>query len=216
MAQTFILPSEDRPKVGTNASKQVRKKGLTPAVMYGHGEGSSSIAVNLLDLTKAVRQGVRVFDITLNGATQKTLLRALQWDAFGAEIVHADFYRVRADEKITLEVRVELRGVAPGIAAGGTLVQPIHSLSVECLVVAIPESIRVSVAELQLNQAIHVKDLQLPEGVKVKNDPDAIVVQISQKASEEEAPTGGLAAEQAEPEVIARAKGDEEEEAEKK
>ncbi len=213
MADTFVLPSQARPKLGSNASKQVRKKGLTPAVMYGHGEGSTSISVNALDLAKAVRQGVRVFDVTLEGATQKTLLRDLQWDAFGQEILHADFYRVSADETITLEVRVELRGVAPGIAAGGALVQPIHSLTVECLVVAIPESIRVNVNELQLDQAIHVRDLQLPEGVKVVNDPEAIVVQISQKVEEEEA--AAPAGEQAEPEVITRGKADEEEESEK-
>ncbi len=215
MADAFKLQSESRPKVGTNASKQVRKKGLTPAVMYGHGEGSASIAVNGVELARAVRQGVRVFDVTLSGATQKTLLRAIQWDAFGQEILHADFYRVRADETITLEVRVELRGVAPGISGGGTLVQPIHNLTVECLVTSIPESIRVNVGDLQLNQSIHVREIQVPEGVKIKNDPDSIVVQVSQKTAEDETPTG-LATEQAEPEVITRAKPAEDEEAEKK
>ena len=84
-------------------------------------------------------------------------------------------------------VRVELRGIAPGIAAGGVLVQPIHNLTVECLVIAVPESIRVNIDELQIGQAIHVKDLALPEGVIVKNDPEAIVVQVSPQQAEEAA-----------------------------
>ena len=202
MAEAFVLDVQDRAKHGTNAAKQLRKKGLVPAVIYGHGEGTASLSVPGDVLYKAIRQGVRIFDVTVNGAMQKALLRDVQWDHLGQAVLHADFYRVSADETITLEVRIELRGTAPGVLAGGVLVQPIHSLSVECLVVAIPESIRVSLAELQLNQAIHVRDLTLPEGVKVKNEPDAIVVQVSQKVVEEEAAPAVLATDGTEPEVI--------------
>jgi large subunit ribosomal protein L25 len=213
MAETFVLEVQDRPKSGTNAAKQLRKTGLVPAVMYGHGETTASVAVSGDELSKAIRRGVRIFDVKLKGGTQKTLLRDIQWDPLGHDILHADFYRVRADEKITLVVKVELRGTAPGVSAGGgVLVQLIHSLSVECLIVNIPESIRVNIGELQLEQAIHVRELTLPEGVVVKNDPDAIIVQVSQKVVEEvAAPVAGVpTAEGAEPEVIGRAKGEEE------
>jgi large subunit ribosomal protein L25 len=216
MAEAFVLDVQDRTKHGTNAAKQLRKKGLVPAVIYGHGEGTASLAVPGETLHKAIRQGVRIFDVTVNGAVQKALLRDVQWDPLGHDVLHADFYRVSADETITLEVRVELRGTAPGVTAGGVLVQPIHSLSVECLVVAIPESIRVSVTELQLNGAIHVRDLKLPEGVKVKNEPDAIVVQVSQKIVEEEVAPTAPVAEGTEPEVIGRVKEEGAEEEEKK
>jgi large subunit ribosomal protein L25 len=212
MADVFVLEVEARTKVGTNAAKHVRKKGLVPAVMYGHGEETTSMSVSSDALQKAIKHGVRIFDVKLGDATQKTLLKTVQWAPLGHDILHADFYRVSADETITLEVRVDVRGTAPGVTAGGTLVQQIHSLSVECLVIAIPESIRVNVGELQLNQAIHVKELKLPEGVKVMNDPDAIIVQVSTKVEEEEA----AAAEVAEPEVIGRTKEEEEAEAEKK
>ena len=95
------------------------------------------------------------------------------------------------------------------------LVTQIHSLSVECLIVNIPESIRINVGELQLDQAIHVRELKLPDGVKVKNDPDAIIVQISKKVEEEAAPVVAPA-EGAEPEVIGKAKEEEGAEEEKK
>jgi len=217
MAEAFVLEVQDRKKSGTNAAKQLRKQGLVPAVIYGHGEATASLAVVGDTLSKAIRHGVRIYDVTLGGAVQKALLREIQWDPLGHDILHADFYRVSADETITLDVRIELRGTAPGVTAGGVLVQQVHSLSVECLIVNIPESIRVTLTDLQLDQAIHVRDLKLPEGVKVKNDPDAIVVQVSQKVVEEEAavtavPTG----ESAEPEVIGKAKTEEEEAAEEK
>ncbi len=214
MAETLVLEVQERSKSGTNAAKQLRKTGLVPAVMYGKGEATAVMSVAGDELSKAIRRGVRIFDVKHKGGLQKTLLRDVQWDPLGHDILHADFYRVRADEKITLVVKVELKGAAPGVTAGGgVLVQLIHSLSVECLIVNIPESIRVNIAELQLEQAIHVRDLVLPEGVVVKNDPEAIIVQVSQKIVEEVvAPTtpGAPTSESGEPEVIGKAKGDEE------
>jgi large subunit ribosomal protein L25 len=100
---------------------------------------------------------------------------------------------------------VEIRGIAPGIAAGGVLDQPMHRLHLECPVVSIPASIRVNVNELQLGAAIHVRDLVLPPGVTAKDDPDAIVVHVTVKVVELEATTEP-AAEKAEPEVQARGK----------
>jgi large subunit ribosomal protein L25 len=217
MAEAFTLEVEDRTKSGTNAAKQIRKKGLVPAVMYGHGEETAVLSVPGDALYKAIRHGVRIFDVKHKGNVQKTLLRDVQWDPLGHDILHADFYRVRADEKITLDVKVELKGTAPGVTTGGgVLVQQIHSLSVECLIINIPESIRVNIGELQLDQAIHVKEIPLPEGVTVKNDPEAIVVQISKKIEEVVAPVTAAApgTEAAEPEVIGRAAKEEEEEGE--
>src|SRR5258708_2842403 len=152
MAVAFVLDVQERKNHGTNAAKQLRKKGLVPAVIYGHGEATASLSVAGDVLLKAIRQGVRIFDVTVNGAMQKALLRDVQWDPLGADVLHADFYRVSADETITLEVKVELRGTAPGVTAGGVLVQQVHSLSVECLIINIPESIRVPINELQIDQ----------------------------------------------------------------
>jgi large subunit ribosomal protein L25 len=216
MAEAFVLEVQERKLSGTNSAKQLRKKGLVPAVIYGHGEATASLSIPGDTLYKAIRQGVRIFDVTVGGAVQKALLRDVQWDPLGHDVLHADFYRVSADETITLEVKVELRGTAPGVTAGGVLVQQIHSLSVECLIINIPESIRVPINELAIDQAIHVRELKLPEGVKVKNDPDAIIVQVSKKIEEVIAPVVAPVAEGTEPEVIGRVKEDEAEEEEKK
>ena len=164
MAETVELDAKERASHGTRHARKLRKQGLVPAVVYGHGEATASLTIPADLLAKAIRHGVRVVDLKQASGVQKALIREVQWDAMGHDILHVDFARVAADERITLDVRVELRGTAPGIAAGGVLVQPIHNLSVECLVIAVPESIRVNVAELQLNQAIHVKDLVLADG----------------------------------------------------
>jgi large subunit ribosomal protein L25 len=214
MAESVVLVAQERQGHGSRAARRLRKEGKVPAVVYGHGEGTASVTLAADELSKAIRHGARVIDLKQGEKLQKALIRELQWDAFGQEILHADFARVSADERITLEVRIELRGTAPGVTAGGVLVQQLHNLDVECSVINVPESIRVNVGELQMDQVMHVRDLVLPEGVVVKSDPDAIVVQVSQKVVEAEAPAAPGAAEQAEPELIGKKKEEAAEEAE--
>lgn len=212
MAETVVLTVQARTAHGTRVARRLRKQGMVPAVLYGHKKETVSVSVSGDELSKAIRLGARVVDLKGEGALEKALIRDLQWDPLGHDIFHVDFSRVSADERVVLDVKVELRGNAPGVTAGGVLVQPMHNLEIECPVIAVPDSIRVSVAELQLNGVIHVKDLKLPEGVIVKNDPDAIVVQVVPK--EEEAETTTPAAETAEPEIIGRKAGEGEEAAE--
>jgi large subunit ribosomal protein L25 len=211
MAESVVLVAQARQGHGSRAARRLRKEGKVPAVVYGHGEGTVAVVLAADELAKAIRQGARVIDLKQGEKVQKALIRELQWDPFGQDILHADFARVSADERITLDVRVELRGTAPGVTAGGVLVQQIHNLHVECSVTNVPESIRVNVGELQLDQVLYVRDLALPEGVVVKNDPDAIVAQVTQKVVEGETAVTP-AAEQAEPEIIGKKKEEEEEE----
>ncbi len=188
----------------------MRRKGLIPAVIYGHKEAAVSIALSAEEIEKIIRHGVHVVDLQLDGKTEKALIREVQWDHLGKDLLHVDFNRIAADERVVVTVPLTIRGTAPGIAAGGVLDQPLHSLSVECLAVQVPESIRVNVGELQLGQFIHVKDLVLPEGVKAMADPDQVVVHVAAKQVEEAAPAAA-ATEAAEPELIGRQKAAEEE-----
>jgi large subunit ribosomal protein L25 len=167
------------------------------------------------ELEKAVRHGVHVIDIQTGNKTEKALIRDLQWDHLGKELLHVDLARVAADERVVVTVPVEIRGTAPGIAAGGVLDQPLHSLAVECPVINVPDSVRVNVGALQLGAAIHVRELVLPPDIKAMADPDVVVVQVIAKQAEAEAPAVP-AAEQAEPEIIGRQKAAEEEEPDEK
>jgi large subunit ribosomal protein L25 len=204
MAETVVLETQPRSTSGTRAARSMRKKGRIPAVLYGHKEETLSVTLSGEDLAKAVRQGARVVDLKSGGNLQKALIRQIQWDFLSKDILHVDFTRVSVDERITVSVALEIRGVAPGIAAGGVLDQPMHMLEVECLAISVPGSIRVNVGELQLDGAIYVKDLTLPPDVKALDDPDAIVVHVVAKQTEVEAPAGEVVVETAEPEVITK------------
>ena len=216
MAEALKLKAQPRTGLGTAVARRLRKAGQIPAVVYGHKEATVSLTINHDEVFKAIRLGTRLVDLEVDSKLEKALIRDVQWDYLGQDILHVDFARVSADEKLHLEVRVEIRGIAPGIAQGGNLVQPLHSLHVECLATNIPESIRVSVVELKLNEAIHVKELKLPEGVTVSNDPDAIVVQVSLAKVEAEAAAVPGAEGAAEPEIIGKKPEEGEEEAEEK
>ncbi len=209
MAETTVITAQARVGNGSQTARKLRRQGLVPAVLYGHKEETLSLSVAIDELRSAVRHGARVVDLKTPARQEKALIKELQWDHLGKELLHADFYRVSADQRISLSVRLELRGTAPGVAAGGSLNQPLHTLNIECLAIKVPESIRVPIGELQIGSAVHVRELTLPEGVKVLDDPDAIVVQVSAPLAEPEpvAP----AAEVAEPEVIGRQKAPEEE-----
>src|SRR5262245_59875672 len=203
MAESVQLKTQPRKEFGSANARRLRKKGLLPAVIYGHKEEVLSVLLPRDDLEKAVRKGVHIVDLEHDGKTEKARIRELQWDHLGKEVLHADFMRVSKDERIVIGVPVHLRGHAPGIGEGGVLDQPIHVLNVECPVLEIPEHIRVNVDKLMLGQAIHVKELTLPPNVVAKADPGAVVVIVKAQKVEEAAPAAAAPAEgAAEPEVI--------------
>jgi large subunit ribosomal protein L25 len=211
MAESVVLVTQPREGRGSQKARQLRRQGLIPGVVYGHKQAAVSIALPFEILDNAIRHGARVVDLQTGKDLQKALIKEIQWDHLGKEIIHVDFARVAADERVEVVVPLEMRGIAPGVSAGGMLDQPLHTLEVECLVSSVPDSIRVNINELQVGQAIYVRDVVFPEGVKPLADPDAIVIQVTAPQAEPEAPAVP-GAEQAEPEVIGRQKEAEEEE----
>jgi large subunit ribosomal protein L25 len=216
MAEMVQLTVQPRDGHGTIAARRLRKQGLIPAVIYGHKQATVAVALPRDEFEKAIRQGSRVLDLALQGNVERTLIQDVQWDHLGQDVLHADFRRVSKDERVQVEVRIHLRGTAPGVKAGGVLDQPLHVIEVECLVTEVPESIRVNVGELQIGGVLHVRDLVLPPGVTTTADPDAVVVQVTAPQAEAEAEAAAPAAEQAEPERIGRQKAEEPGEEEKK
>jgi len=220
MAEAVLLTTKARKERGKMQTRRLRRQGLVPGVIYGHKEETLAVSCNAEELARAVRHGVRVLDVQAAGKVEKALIKELQWDHLGKEILHVDFARVAADERVEVNVRVEIRGTAPGIAAGGVIDQPMHLLPVECLAIGVRDSIRVNVDGLPLGRGMHVRALVLPEGVNVLAGLEAVVVQVVARLIEPAAapaPAEGVVPEQAEPEVIRRERpAEEEEEAEKK
>ena len=190
---------------------RVRKAGSTPAIVYGHKETPETISVSKEELDFAVRHHSRMLELQTDGKKQLVLIQDIQYDHLGKEILHIDFLRVSATDTIKITVPVELRGVAAGVKGGGVIIQPLHNLHIECLVSARPESIRVKIDDLQIGQAIHVRELQVPAGVKIMHDAEAVVVQVKQPAVQAEPTVAGPPVEgAAEPEVITKKKEKEE------
>src|SRR5207247_1600912 len=131
-------------------------------VVYGHKEETLAVVLPRDEVEKIVRRGVRIVSIDAGGKTETARFRELQWDNLGKEILHVDFMRVSKDERIVVAIKIELRGVAPGVGEGGVLDQPLHNLQVECPALEIPDSVRVQIDSLHVGEAIHVKDLKLP------------------------------------------------------
>jgi large subunit ribosomal protein L25 len=211
MAETVELKGDARKGFGTRVAQKLRTRGRIPAVLYGHKQDTVSLSLAVDDLMHAIRHGHRFVDLKIDGHTESALIAEVQWDHLGKEVLHVDFKRVSRDERIKVTVPVELRGIAPGVSGGGVLDQPLHVLHVECLPTAVPESIRVAINELQQGAAIHVRELHLPEGVVVLDDPESIVVQVRAPVAEAE-PAAAVAATTAEPEVIGRKAAEEGEE----
>lgn len=212
MAETIKFTASPRQAHGSADARRLRRNGLIPAVVYGHKEATLSVSLPGLELEKAIRHGAHVVDLQADGKTEKAFIRDVQWDHLGKHILHVDFTRVSEDERIVIDVPLEIRGTPAGIAEGGVLDQPMHTIEVECLAIAVPDHIRVNVSELKLGQALHVKELTLPEGVKAMSDPDLVVVHVTQKQLEPEAAPAAAAVPEgaAEPEVIGRQKAEEE------
>lgn len=211
MAETLLLTTQARAGSGSREAQRVRKGGSIPAIVYGHKETPETISVLQEQLDYAIRHHARMLELQLGGKKQLVLVQDIQYDHLGKEILHADFLRVSATDTIHLTVPVELRGVAVGTKGGGVLIQPLHNLHIECLVSARPESIRVKIDDLQVGQAIHVRELQIPEGVKILHDAEAVVVQVKQPAAVVETTATGVPVEGgAEPEVITKKKEKEE------
>ena len=160
MAESAVLKISKREGRGTHRAEKLRLSGLIPGVVYGHKQETVSVSLSRDALLGAIRHGARVVDLQPEaGAAEKAQIVELQWDHLGQDVLHVDFRRVSADERIHVTVPIELRGIAPGVTGGGVLDQPMHTLAVECPAIRVPESIRVNINELQLGAAIHVRDL---------------------------------------------------------
>jgi large subunit ribosomal protein L25 len=201
-----VLNVKLREPKGKRSARRLRADGQVPAILYGHGESNQSLSIAADELQAMLRHNARIVDLK-GDVTEKALVRALQWDTFGLEVLHVDLTRVSMDERVHLKVPVELRGEAAGHRAGGIVEQVAHEIEIECLAVAVPEKIDLKIGDLQIEQAILASQIPLPTGVTLISDPEMLIVHcIHPKKDDEE----GAAAGSEEPEVIGRKAGEEE------
>jgi large subunit ribosomal protein L25 len=184
---------------------------LLPAIIYGHGEAPEAVSLPAHEVEVALAHGVRTVQLQLGGRKGQYLIKEVQYDHLGDEPIHLDLARVHLDERVTVRVGIELRGTPKGVSEGGILDQHLADIEVECLVTEIPETLHPIVTELALGESLLVKDLALPDGVIAQADPEERVATVRIVAAAPEPEEAEEAAEEeAEPEIIGRAKKEEE------
>jgi large subunit ribosomal protein L25 len=188
MADTKLV-AELRSDKGSRPAGRLRRDGRLPGVVYGLGEDSVSVTVNAHQLGTILssKSGANtLITLQIDGADQLALARQIQRDAVKGSLVHVDFIRVRADQTIQAEVRIDLQGDAEGVSQGGMLEQMMHTLTVEGKPGQLPNEIIHDVSALELGDQLHVKDLAIPGGITVVNDPEDLIATISQPRGLEE------------------------------
>jgi large subunit ribosomal protein L25 len=208
----IVLNAELRETTGKHV-KYARAKGMIPGVYYTHGENNLNIEVPSPNLDTIVfTSEMRIIDLRLSdGSSRKCILKDVQFDPVTDQPIHFDLLGLHENEKLTIEVPVVITGgTARGVKDGGLLQLSIHKLRVSCFPKDIPEKVEVNVADLGINDFVHVKDLTIPNVTIIESPESAVLGVIPPTIVKEPAP-GEVAPEQpAEPEVVGKGKKAEE------
>jgi large subunit ribosomal protein L25 len=220
MAQQANLQVSTRTATGKGAARSLRREGKVPGVIYGHEREAEPVAVDTSALHKTligISAATAILDVVIDGrAPVKALIREIQRDSLRpAEIIHLDFYEVRSDEEITLQVPVRLIGIPDGVRNfGGVLDHVLRELEIEVLPSDIPEHVDLDVTALAIGHSLFVRDLKV-EKAKILNDPDTpICTVVAPRTEEAPAPVEEVVT--TEPELIRKPKAETEDETDQK
>ncbi|MBE2184009.1 MAG: 50S ribosomal protein L25 [Anaerolineae bacterium] len=216
MAEQFSLEAQPRTVTGKNVAK-LRREGLVPVVVYGSKVESFNLQIpyRSLQIALANAGGTNLINLNVEGSKQQQVLaRSVQRDVIKGEILHVDFLAVDASTKITTVVQIHLNGEAPAVKAGfGTLLNGIQSVEIEALPADLLSRIDVDLSILKdVNDTIHVRDLNLGDKVTILTDHDDMIVRVTALHEVVEETTDEVTS--AEPEVVKKGKADEDDDEE--
>jgi large subunit ribosomal protein L25 len=220
----ILIEAKRRAPGGKNANRRLRTAGLIPAVLYGRGREPVPLSVTpkaIVDVLYSESGQNTIFSLSVDGGERtNAMVKEYQLDPVKGRLIHTDFVQIAMDRLLEVSVNVELVGEAEGVKSGGLLDFVTRSIDLECLPADIPDSIKVDVGHLKINDNVRVKNIEFDSKIKVLTDPEVVIVTISPPLKEEVAPVEAAPAEAAEPEVIKKGKvteeGAEEETKEKK
>lgn len=173
MSTNFSIELEPREELGSSHSRRLRRQGRVPVVVYGANKKNAYYSADhnsMIHNLEVEAFHSAIIDVKENGKKQGTILREVQMHPYKTQILHVDLLRVRASEQITLRVPLHFEGdeMAPGIKVqGGIFTRLVTDVEIQCLPKDLPEYLTVDVSELEMNQAVHLSDVQLPEGVEM-------------------------------------------------
>lgn len=208
-----VLEVHKREDKGKTGARRLRKKGLTPGVIYGKNiKGSIPLSFKVEELKKLLKLSGKGLNLVIKFKSQNpelneklVLVKDYAIDPVSRVIQHVDFWEVSLATRTRVKVPVELTGKPIGVTMGGILDHITREIEIECLPTDIPNKITVDVTELKIGHSIHVRDIKLKEDIKVLTDPETTIAAISAVKEEAVAPQAPVA-EAAEPEVIKKGK----------
>jgi len=210
MAEKVVIKAEKREGRGKNDSRRLRREGKLPISIYGGGVEAVAAVVELKDLAAILRSDSgqnTIFTIDMTGeGTGDVIFHDRQIDALRGRLVHADLRRLAKGEKIEVTVAIHLVGEAVGLKEEGAVMnQPMREIKVLCEPSKIPEFLEIDVANLEVNESVHVSDLKVGEGIEIHESPETVVASIVVVAEEELEPQ---IEEAAEPELVGKEEKD--------
>ena len=210
---------QPRDVTGSRATRRLRKSGLIPGVLYGHGKEATIFAVDPHALRAALSTGAgthAVLAITVEGhkRAHHAIVKEMELDPVKSTITHIDLQEIRLDETIETTVAVSFEGEAVGVKSGGMLDESTREVTIRGLVTAIPEHLVLDISAMDINDTAKVGDLVVPEGIEIVDDSEQVLCSVlPPRKVEEEAEEGAAeiseGAAGAEPEIVG--KGDKEE-----
>jgi large subunit ribosomal protein L25 len=213
MSSEVVLNAELRSQMAKHA-KYSRNQGMIPGVYYARGEQNLNIQVQAIVLNKLVfTSEAHVIDLRLSdGSSRRCILRDVQFDPVSDKPVHFDLQGLKENEKLTMDIPIVLVGGVPkGVRDGGMLQHVVHKVKISCLPKDMPEKIEVNVADLGINDLVHISDLSVPNVVILDNAENMVVGVIPPAVVKEEVPAEAVVEEALkEPEVVGKGKKAEE------
>ena len=175
----LVLNTEEKTTIGSRSSRRLRRDGKVPGVLYGLGQDPEIFSADYGDLRGALTTDAglnALIQLSINGTNQLSILKTLQRHPVKDEVIHVDFVRVDPNQELAVEVPIVLEGVAKKVTdQNGMVDQTMFSLSVLSLPDSIPNELTADVSELEINDAIRVSDVVLPEGVRTEVDPEEAI-----------------------------------------
>jgi len=187
------LKTKIRTTTGNGPARRLRMSGQIPAVLYGPKTDSVLLSVNKSDLEQVFKKGgigqvILNLVIQNNGetSTRPAMIKELQTHPLSRNFIHIDFYEIKMDQKITAKIPVVTTGMAKGVELGGMLQIIRRELEVECLPLAVPESIEIDISDLDIGDSIHVGQIRVEGEIEFLEDDNYTVVTVLSPKMEEE------------------------------
>lgn len=209
MADIFELSAETRSEIGKGANRRLRQlASKVPGIIYGAGKQPTPISVSHNSLMNALKNEAfysHILTLDVDGKSEKVVLKDLHRHPYKPQLIHVDFLRISATEKLYMNVPLHFKGedVAPGVKIGGGVVSHLmNEIEIRCLPADLPEFIEVDVSNLELNASIHLSELKVPKGVEIvalshgkEHDQSVVSIHRPHVSTEPEAPAAPVSAE---------------------